>query len=366
MKCPKCGVENANDLTYCLSCGNKLKDTPPISLDSFVVSLPPKTKRGKNNASSEEPPYHNNDTVSPEKSKKSCASEQNQARQKKATWPIWLTALLGIASAIILFIYRVCVMEFLYQNISILRDNVAFADEIWPMILLIVPWIAFVLIMLFILRIIARIFGKHSHRKTHPFLKTILIIIILAAIGMFVYDYFNPGFVQSIPEWFNQTIEQLTVSNSKASNDVQTMKLAVPVQDDAHTNNDVHNEIEMELSVNKSEATTIYASITFTVKKKGNSKGVLIIESGTNETWKFAPWVGHSTTVTLVRSDGTKSYAEINTDNMFFKYKTGNFDKGKTFEFDLQFDDQSQESWSKVIISIASFLKTHDVEVSFS
>ena len=106
-----------------------------------------------------------------------------------------------------------------------------------------------------------------------------------------------------------------------------------------------------------------YAGMKFTIKRTGASTGILIIDSNTSGTWKFAPWVGHSSTVTLVRTDKSKAHAEISTSNMFYEYQTMNFDKGKTFTFDLSFDDQSTEKWKSVTISIASFLKTHNVEI---
>ena len=77
------------------------------------------------------------------------------------------------------------------------------------------------------------------------------------------------------------------------------------------------------------EGTASYADISFTVKQTGPATGILTVVSNASDVWKFAPWVGLSSTVTLVRSDRSKSYAEINLSNMFSEYQTMNFDKGK-------------------------------------
>lgn len=112
------------------------------------------------------------------------------------------------------------------------------------------------------------------------------------------------------------------------------------------------------------EGTGSYAGITFTVKKTDSSSGTLVIDSKASDIWKFAPWVGLSGTVTLVQSDKTKSNAEINLSNMLSEYGTMNFDKGKSFSFELFFDKASGADWKKVTFSIASFMKTHEVKIN--
>ena len=106
--------------------------------------------------------------------------------------------------------------------------------------------------------------------------------------------------------------------------------------------------------------------MTFIVEKTSNNTATLTITSATSTYWKFAPWVGHESTVTLIRSDGSKSYAHIDQDSLFFRYKTGNFTKGRSYVFNLTFEnDQNTAEWNDVTVEIATYLRTENIQLVF-
>lgn len=350
--------------------------------------------------------------------------------KRSKNWPLRLTVVVAVVAAIVLFIYRWDIMEFAFHGSSFAKDKGFIFNFIYPMILLYFPWAVASVIIYGVFSLIGDKI-KYRKRKKHRVLKTILLILVLLIIGVFVYDHFYPGFIQSIPTVINQTVEKVS-GLLKADNQAQTTSgqetadekplitdapqqpdkqapvadnakqtdKQEPVSDDRQQTEEQSNakayvvtrtdglvlhteanarsnavtrlkkgetvytvdenivqagnkewrkvktqknitgwaivdfmkETDSDNTTGKAEAapqknqsaegSTTYSDMTFMVKKTGSSKGTLTIQSNTSETWKLAPWVGHSSTVTLTRVDGSTAYAEISTSNMFFKYHT--------------------------------------------
>ena len=185
--------------------------------------------------------------------------------------------------------------------------------------------------------------------KKHTVLHVVLFLLLFAVFGSILYNIAYPGFFRDIGSRLRPAVS--------AEKDAKPEKVSGAVSPSAAE--------EGKPAERAGTASAAYAGITFTAERKSASRGVLTVTSAAKETWKFAPWVGHETTVTLVRVDGTRADAVISTDQMFWTYHTSHFDAGKTFRFDLAFDGTSDADWDRMMISICSFGDNQTVTIPF-
>lgn len=163
--------------------------------------------------------------------------------------------------------------------------------------------------------------------KTFQVLAAVAAVVLVLGLGGYFFIINNPDFAQKIGGWTSRITGKATART-----------------------------VEMT-------STQVYAGVTYTVEKNGKSSGTLIITSGTSESWSFGPWAGTSSTITLERTDGTRSYAFVDIGGMHRQYQTSFFDQGKTLRFDLDFDGNSDAEWSSVQINVHRFGSPSDDRV---
>ena len=218
MKCPQCGTDNPEGCLFCNSCGNSLQERPPINLDDIIVdsSVILLNKQNKKNIHPKESLDQEKNATTSKEPKKSKVTRNHRKDRRNGSWPLRLTIVSAIVSAVFLFIYRLDLMAFLFNDSPSFRDHGFVANTVLPMLWLYIPWGIFNFIAWLIFSSIDIFISKHIRNK-HPILKTLLIILVSVIIGLLIYNHYNPGFIKSIPEQINQLITHIVTKKTDDS-----------------------------------------------------------------------------------------------------------------------------------------------------
>lgn len=125
------------------------------------------------------------------------AGKKKKRRGLSATFTI--TCIVAVVELAALFIFRMDLMELAFHNSAMLRSGGFVFNVIWPMIWLVILWMFSLPLIFGILSLfgaVLRGIGKFILR--HKILSGILVFLLIAALGIWVYDRFNPGFVTAV------------------------------------------------------------------------------------------------------------------------------------------------------------------------
>ena len=125
------------------------------------------------------------------------AGKKTKRRRRSATFT--LTCIVAAVELAALFIFRMDLMELAFHNSEKLRSGGFVFNVIWPMVWLVIPWMLSLPLIFGILSLfgaVLRGIGKFIVR--HKVLSGILAFLLIAALGVWVYERFNPGFAAAV------------------------------------------------------------------------------------------------------------------------------------------------------------------------